>query len=203
MSGTPGINVKHGHAAGGKVSPTYATWAGMVARCTNTNMPRFDDYGGRGITLCARWLYFENFLEDMGERPDGMTLERENNDKGYEPGNCRWATPQEQARNQRSNRQITALGKTQLLCEWAEETGLDSGTIAARIDYYGWPPDQAVSRSLVPPSESNARLVTFNGETCSISEWARRLGVTTRAMVKRLDKWPLDKALTTPKKIMN
>lgn len=79
-------------------SPTWWSWAGMHARCRNSKRK---NYGGRGITVCERWRSFQNFFDDMGERPPGMTLDRKDNDKGYEPSNCRWATPLEQAANQR------------------------------------------------------------------------------------------------------
>ena len=82
-------------------SPTYSTWVQMVQRCTNPNAPTFAYYGGRGITLCERWRTFEHFLDDMGVRPDGLTLDRIDNDKGYEPGNCRWATWSEQMSHRR------------------------------------------------------------------------------------------------------
>jgi len=75
----------------------------MGQRCTNPNHMAYQDYGGRGIVICRRWRSFENFLADMGERPEGMTLDRIDNDGNYEPGNCRWATPKVQRANQRLN----------------------------------------------------------------------------------------------------
>lgn len=80
----------------------YFIWWSMKARCLNKNHKQYSDYGGRGITICQRWLdSFENFLNDMGDRPGKLTLDRIDNDKGYEPGNCRWATRQEQYANSR------------------------------------------------------------------------------------------------------
>ena len=92
----------HGHASGGKVSPIYTSWAQMHARCSNPNHNRFHRYGGRGITVCDRWQSFENFLADMGECPDGMSIDRIDNDGNYEPGNCRWSMPKEQAENRKT-----------------------------------------------------------------------------------------------------
>ena len=96
---------KHGYAKGTQ-SPTYRSWTAMLARCRNPARNRWDHYGGRGITVCARWDVqqggsFENFLADMGERPPDRTLDRINVDGNYEPGNCRWATTSEQQRNRR------------------------------------------------------------------------------------------------------
>lgn len=102
-------NAKHGHNARGKRSPTYATWAAMHARCYKPTAAAYPWYGARGITVCERWKSFEMFLEDMGNRPDGMTLDRVDVDGSYEPSNCRWATQLEQARTSRHTILTAAL----------------------------------------------------------------------------------------------
>ena len=93
----PKSTTKHGKTR----TPTYRIWKGMRNRCNNPNTPRYKDYGGRGIRVCSQWDDFAVFLTDMGERPHGMTLDRVDNDGDYEPGNCRWATYQQQAANNR------------------------------------------------------------------------------------------------------
>lgn len=94
-------NGKHGHGRTHQDTATYWSWLEMNNRCTNPHQQAWLDYGGRGISVCSRWLLFENFLADMGERPAGMTLDRRDADGHYEPSNCRWATESEQRRNQR------------------------------------------------------------------------------------------------------
>ncbi|MHB1176108.1 MAG: hypothetical protein ACYCZJ_13395 [Sulfuriferula sp.] len=84
-------------------NPTYGTWSAMRGRCNNPNNPKYPLYGARGITVCERWNVFLNFLEDMGDRPPGKTIDRINNDGNYDPDNCRWATPKEQRANQGRN----------------------------------------------------------------------------------------------------
>ncbi len=97
-------NLRHGHNRSGQESRTHKSWVSMLTRCGNPNHKSFASYGGRGIQVCARWKRFENFLADMGERPDGKTLDRIDVNGNYEPANCRWATPSEQQKNKRGSR---------------------------------------------------------------------------------------------------
>ena len=91
-------NTTHGKTS----TRAYRSWCHMIERCTNPKNKDFHHYGGRGIAVCKRWMKFENFFYDMGERPPRLTLERENNDLGYFPSNCKWATQKEQCNNRRS-----------------------------------------------------------------------------------------------------
>lgn len=108
-------------------TPEYRTWAGMINRCTNPNEPGWDNYGGRGITVCPEWRNsFEQFFADMGPKPSpGFSLDRVDNNKGYSPSNCRWADPKTQARNTRKNRFVNFNGKRMTWAEAAETLGFD------------------------------------------------------------------------------
>jgi hypothetical protein len=143
----------HGHAGLGKASRTYRLWASMLHRVRNKNNRSRAIYFDRGIGVCDRWLKFENFISDMGERPSpDHTIDRIDNDKGYSPENCRWATSKQQARNRRNNRFVEAFGERLTIAEWAERFGIKAHTIRGRLDD-GWPTEVAVSRPIIPQSE--------------------------------------------------
>jgi hypothetical protein len=111
----------------------HKIWDGMLQRCTNPKQKGFHRYGGRGITVCDRWRSFENFLADMGEPPQGTSLDRINNDGNYEPSNCRWATAEEQANNRRNNRILTMDGRSLTVSQWSRLLKIGEGGIRHRL----------------------------------------------------------------------
>lgn len=113
-------------------------WREMVRRCTDPKDRSYKNYGGRGINVCPEWANsFEAFAADMGVRPIGFTVERKDNDAGYNPSNCCWAPRKTQSRNQRSNRLIEHDGETLCLGEWAERLGHRESFIRRRMDVQG------------------------------------------------------------------
>ena len=126
--------------------PTYQCWQDMKQRCYNPIAQQFYNYGARGITVCERWLdSYENFLSDMGEKPNDKSLDRINNDGNYTPENCRWATNRQQARNRRNTVMITHNGITMCRRDWAAKTGLHETTIQYRMNA-GWPIEECLAR---------------------------------------------------------
>ncbi len=140
-------NPKHG----GHGTLTYMRWKSMLQRCTNPAASNYKDYGGRGVAVCERWRQsFESFRQDMGECPCAeMTLDRIDNQRGYEPGNCRWATKAEQNQNRGSVLQLTHNGRTMNATQWAKEMGISANTLRSRIRL-GW----SVARALTTPCGS-------------------------------------------------
>lgn len=125
--------------------PLYQSWKNMKLRCDDPNHPFAYRYHSRGISYHPRWKSFDNFYEDMSPSyKQGLTLERENNDKGYSLENCRWATPKEQANNTRRNRHLTIRGKTKTLAQWCDESAVKPSTVRQRFYVYGWPLEKAL-----------------------------------------------------------
>lgn len=112
----------------------YSVWLGMRKRCEDPSEPSFPNYGGRGIKVCERWSRFEMFLKDMGIPAKGLTLERVNNDDGYSPENCVWATRLQQARNKRGVRKVKIGDRFVAATEAAEILGVNYRTLLGRLD---------------------------------------------------------------------
>ncbi len=139
--------------------PEYNTWEGIKQRCHNPNEKRYAEYGGRGITVCVRWREsFEAFLADVGSRPSPEhSLDRLDNDRGYEPGNVRWATRSQQQRNRRTtNHRLTFRGETRCVTEWAEILGISERTLRARA-VRGWSAERALTTPVQPRVHSTGR----------------------------------------------
>jgi hypothetical protein len=135
-------------------TPEYNSWMGMKARCDNPKSSEYKTHGDRGVRYCDRWKKFENFLEDMGRKPSARhSIDRKENNGNYEPGNCRWATPQEQANNTRSNLMITISGKTDTLANWCRLYAKPYALVRDRIRNLGWEPLHA----LTTPARKNVR----------------------------------------------
>lgn len=180
--------------------PERGCWHVMIARCHNPQTKSYARYGARGISVCQRWQdSFEDFLADMGPRPSlEHSLDRYPNQHGnYEPGNVRWATPTEQARNKTDNRMLTAYGRTQCIADWADEVGLGSRLLTDRLNL-GWPVERALSEGVHP----QRRHLTAFGRTRRIVDWASEIGVHPVTIANRTDGgWSAERAVSeAPKK---
>lgn len=132
-------------------SPLYHIWSHIKDRCFNKNNPRYKDYGGRGITVCDRWLDFKNFHDDMFPTwKRGLSIDRINNDGNYGPGNCRWATNKDQNNNRRDNCILELDGKRMTVTQWAEKLNINRNTLYDRIYISGW----SIKRALFTPIKS-------------------------------------------------
>jgi hypothetical protein len=135
-------NLTHGKSK----TRTYKIWAGILSRTSNPASRAYPSYGGAGIGVCESWRVFETFYEDMGDCPDGLTIERIDNKKGYSKGNCRWATVKEQCLNRTSNRLVQYKGQTKPLKAWCDDLGLRYDKTRMRLDKLGWPVDKAFTK---------------------------------------------------------
>ena len=133
-------------------TPEYATWERMKARCYMPNHNSYKNYGGRGIVVCDAWRNsFASFLSDMGKRPsENHSLDRINNDGNYEPGNCKWSTAKDQARNRRNSLLVEIDGQRKTLAEWCEIYGTSHNRTRDRIVDLGWPPLMALTTPPLP-----------------------------------------------------
>lgn len=132
--------------------PIYKIWQGIKDRCNNNKTPAYLYYGARGIKVCDRWMKFENFYADMGDRPEGMSLDRIDNDGDYCPENCRWATLEEQARNTRRVRKYTFEGQSKCIAEWASIANIHYQTLTTRLNN-GW----SIEKALRTPIKNQRR----------------------------------------------
>lgn len=198
------LNRTHGHSVGTS-KKLYQIWKAMIDRCHNPKNKKYRIYGGRGITVCQRWLNsFEDFRDDMGPRPsDKHSLERRDGDKGYGPDNVIWADNHTQNRNMRTNNWIEYQGRTMIITDWAKETGLSVMTIFHRLKD-GMTTEQALTTPVNPnhPRKGYApRLITCNGKTQCIAAWARETGMLPTVIARRLKKGMTDEqAIMTPAK---
>ena len=140
LYGADNASYRHGMTG----TPTYISWQRMKDRCYKRSNISYPRYGAIGIRVCREWLRFDRFFADMGIRPPGHSLERIDSNGNYEPGNVRWATIQEQARNKRNVPLITAFNESLSSAEWAERFGVGASTIRYRLRR-GWMPEDAVS----------------------------------------------------------
>lgn len=145
---------------------TYSTWCDMRRRCSNTSHAQYAAYGGRGISVCDRWQNdYDAFVKDMGLRPEGMTIERVDNDGNYEPGNCRWATRAEQNRNTRRSRVLTMGGQTMNAADWAVHLGIPYNTIDHRIKL-ALPADQILSKKSLVREPQHGTVSCYVSRKC-------------------------------------
>lgn len=175
-------------------------WASMIGRCRHPSHSGWKFYGARGITVCQRWQdSFLAFVEDMGPRPDGCTIERIDNDGPYSPENCRWATKHEQMRNKRNNRKITFAGKTQIAADWEKETGIPERLINQRMRVLGWTAERALTTPVAKTTRRVEKSYTYKGRSQPISNWAREAGLDEGTLRFRITHgWDFERAITTP-----
>jgi len=144
-------------------SRAYYSWRNMRRRCTNPADDAYPNYGGRGIAVCERWESFDNFVEDMGQPAPGLSLDRVDNNKGYSPENCRWATVRDQLNNQRRNVVIEYSGLRMTVGQWATHLGLQYSTLHKRLERMG--PEKALQKGRLNDWQHGTR-AGYEGHGC-------------------------------------
>lgn len=182
------MRVTHGECSGRKSqwTPEYYAWTAMHQRVRPIFRKR-ELYFDRGISVCQRWYRYENFLSDMGRKPDpSLSLDRKNNNRGYSKSNCRWATSGQQNRNRRTTRRAKFRGAYLTLTEWSAKLGMKYVTLFAR--YNRGERGARLFRKPDDPKHRCCRYITVNGETRSMSEWCRRHGIANETLRARYEK---------------
>lgn len=186
------MKTTHGYATRGNPHSLYKRWCGMKDRCCNKASKHYKRYGARGIAVSARWMVFENFLNDMGPswKPH-LSLDRIDNDGDYEPSNCRWATLSQQAQNRRSSIIFTINGVTKNCSEWARATGVKYGLLLERVSRRGWSGEQAINglkyQSPFPRKPKRGSPVyIYGGQRVTLAECARRIGMRRGTLQRRV-----------------
>lgn len=176
---------------------TYKIWKGIVSRCTLESATGYYNYGGRGITISEEWKSFESFHKDMGDCPDGCSIERIDTNGNYCAANCKWAPDAEQGINKRNNRIISISHKDVCLSVAARENGVNFDFLRARINR-GWGGENAVA--LPKNTKINCRKIVANGIEKSVAEWAKAIQMTPRSLHLRLQSgWSEYDAVTIKK----
>ncbi len=177
----------HGQSPRKGRSGAYGTYCDMIQRCTNPKHCAFKHYGERGIKICDRWLdSFENFYEDMGERPARKTLDRIENDKGYCKENCKWSTHKEQMRNTRGNHFVYLFGERTLVADVAAKLGIPEHRVYSRVSQFGVSHQEATDYYANKTPRGDVKFVYIDGEAMSCAEAEKRLGVYQGAITCRI-----------------
>lgn len=184
--------------------PLYPVWHGIFTRCYNKNSKDYKYYGAKGVKVCDRWGIrggqgFLNFVEDMGERPDGCSLDRIDRSKNYSPENCRWTTPLEQVNNRAIATALTYNGETHTATEWSKITGINREVIYHRINYLGW----SVEKTLTTPPHNSKRgkkiFLDFHGRRVSLADICKMTGVSKSTIRRKLGLgWTIDEIIDEP-----
>lgn len=182
----------------------YRIWLNMKQRCNNPNNKDYVHYGNRGIKVCTEWeSSFDSFRDWAIENgyTTELTLDRKNNDRGYCPDNCRWATRKEQVNDRSNNLTFTYKGITHTLAEWSEIYGINASTLHDRVMRLGYSFEEAISK----PMPKIIRSLTYKGKTQSLIDWSKELNIPYGTLKSRLNKlhWTVEEALTGVKKEEN
>lgn len=181
-------------------SPEYKSWLHMKDRCLNKDNKYYSSYGGRGITVHPEWVdNFQSFYDHIGPRPHpSSSVDRIDNNKGYVPGNVRWASHIQQVRNTRQNRMIEWNGEVKTLGAWAEELAMSSRTLQTRLSR-GWTVDRALGTPIRQQKSRRGGLVA-GGRMMSLPEWEATTGIPFKTILMRVDElgWSPEDAVSLP-----